>query len=120
MDSVEQAVRPLAGGPLLGLGMAGPGVLGQRRLDGQPGPAQLGDPVGLLGGGQDRQPVGHGGPGVGQAAVPQGGLGQAGEHRRGVLRVQRRPGVVEDAPEVGVGGGGLARAQPQRPPDGQR
>jgi hypothetical protein len=92
--------------------VAGPGLLGQGGLDPQGGAAQLGRPVGLLGGAQVREPVGHGGAGVGQAAVPQGGLGQGGEHRRGVLRVQRRRGLVEDVAEIGLGAGQVAAAQP--------
>jgi hypothetical protein len=54
--------------------------------------------------------VGGGGAGVRQAAVPDGDLGQAREHGRGVLRVQRGHGLVEDTPEVGVRAGQVAAA----------
>jgi hypothetical protein len=92
--------------------MARAGLLGQRSLDSQAGAAQLGDPVGLIAGGQDRQPVGRGGARVRQAAVPDGGVGEAREHRCGVLRVQLRRGLVEDAPEVGLRGRQVALAEP--------
>ena len=115
MGPVEQVGRPPAGGLLLGVGVAGAGLLGGGRLHRHRGAAQLGDPVGLLGGGQDRQPVGHGGARVRQAAVPHGDLGQARVHGGCALRLQRRRGVVEDPPEVGLRAGEVAAPQPQRP-----
>jgi len=117
---LEQGVGQLAGGPLLGLGVAVPGLLGQRGRDGHPGAAQLGDPVGLVRAGQELQGVGHGGPRVLQAAIPQGGLGQSHQHRRGVLGVRPGRDLVEDGLEIGPAAGQVAGPHPQRPPDGQR
>jgi hypothetical protein len=73
-------------------------LLGGGSLDRQPRAAQLSEPVGLVGVGQGRQP----------AVLPDGDLGQAREHRRGRLRVQRRGELVKDLPDVCLGLGEIA------------